>query len=51
MKYCLFLPANIHQMVGKLVEDIGDRKLANFCRVLAITISDLDIYENKSSRK
>lgn len=30
---------------------MDDRQLANFCRVLAVTISDLDIYENKSSRE
>lgn len=33
----------------ELVDVMDDRKLANFCRILAITISDLDIYENKSS--
>ncbi|KAK2149750.1 hypothetical protein LSH36_438g02046 [Paralvinella palmiformis] len=33
----------------RLVAAFDDKKLANFCRVLAVTISDLDIYENKSS--
>jgi Trpc4-associated protein len=32
-----------------LISYLDDQKLANFCRVLAVTISDLDIYENKSS--
>ncbi|KAK2190340.1 hypothetical protein NP493_84g05051 [Ridgeia piscesae] len=32
-----------------LIISLDDRKLANFCRILAVTISDLDIYENKSS--
>ena len=30
---------------------MDDQKLSNFCRILALTISDLDIYENKSSCK
>ena len=34
-----------------LIISLDDRKLANFCRILAVTISDLDIYENKSSCK
>ena len=33
----------------QLIQSLDDNKLANFCRVLAVTISDLDIYENKSS--
>ncbi|CAH1779910.1 unnamed protein product [Owenia fusiformis] len=36
---------NIRQIIKKL----DNRKLAIFCRVLAVTISNLDIYENKSS--
>ncbi|XP_050399149.1 short transient receptor potential channel 4-associated protein [Patella vulgata] len=28
---------------------LDDTQLANFCRILAVAISDLDIYENKSS--
>ncbi|XP_074645755.1 short transient receptor potential channel 4-associated protein-like [Tubulanus polymorphus] len=32
-----------------LVPFFDDEKLANFCRILAICISDLDLYENKSS--
>lgn len=32
-----------------LISCLSDGELANFCRILAITISDLDIYENKSS--
>lgn len=38
---------NLKELIGCL----DDQKLANFCRVLAVTISDLDIYENKSSCK
>ena len=34
-----------------IMHGLDDEKLANFCRVLSVTISDLDIYENKSSRK
>ncbi|XP_059171134.1 short transient receptor potential channel 4-associated protein-like isoform X2 [Physella acuta] len=32
-----------------LVASLDDSQLANFCRILAVAISDLDIYENKSS--
>ncbi|KAI8746483.1 short transient receptor potential channel 4-associated protein-like isoform X1 [Biomphalaria glabrata] len=32
-----------------LVACLDDSQLANFCRILAVAISDLDIYENKSS--
>ncbi|KAH9509476.1 Short transient receptor putative channel 4-associated protein [Bulinus truncatus] len=32
-----------------LVSCLDDSQLANFCRILAVAISDLDIYENKSS--
>lgn len=35
--------------IRTLVTGLDDKKLSNFCRVLAVTISDLDIYENKSS--
>lgn len=35
--------------IRRLVTCLDDKKLANFCRVLAVTISDLDIYEDKSS--
>ncbi|CAI9716469.1 Hypothetical predicted protein [Octopus vulgaris] len=38
----------IHNLPG-LISCLSDGELANFCRILAITISDLDIYENKSS--
>jgi hypothetical protein len=41
----LFCPDHIRTLVMSLC----NRKLANFCRILAVTISDLDIYENKSS--
>ena len=34
-----------------IMHGLDDEKLANFCRVLSVTISDLDIYENKSSRE
>ncbi|XP_041375962.1 short transient receptor potential channel 4-associated protein-like [Gigantopelta aegis] len=32
-----------------LISCLDDMQLANFCRILAVVISDLDIYENKSS--
>ncbi|XP_046354542.1 short transient receptor potential channel 4-associated protein-like isoform X1 [Haliotis rubra] len=32
-----------------LISCLDDVQLANFCRILAVVISDLDIYENKSS--
>lgn len=32
-----------------LIATLEDHQLANFCRILAVAISDLDIYENKSS--
>lgn len=32
-----------------LLNCFDDTQLANFCRILAVAISDLDIYENKSS--
>ncbi|KAK7115154.1 short transient receptor potential channel 4-associated protein-like isoform X2 [Littorina saxatilis] len=32
-----------------LLSCLTDTQLANFCRILAVAISDLDIYENKSS--
>ncbi|CAL1542010.1 unnamed protein product [Lymnaea stagnalis] len=32
-----------------LLTCLDDSQLANFCRILAVAISDLDIYENKSS--
>jgi len=32
-----------------LISCLSDAQLANFCRILAVAISDLDIYENKSS--
>lgn len=34
-----------------LLTCLDDTQLANFCRILAVAISDLDIYENKSSCK
>lgn len=36
---------NLRTLIGCL----SDSQLANFCRILAVAISDLDIYENKSS--
>ena len=33
----------------RLVSALGDDQLANFCRICAVTISDLDMYESKSS--
>lgn len=36
---------NIRALIGYL----KDEQLANFCRILAVAISDLDIYDNKSS--
>ena len=38
---------NIRALIGYL----KDEQLANFCRILAVAISDLDIYDNKSSCK
>ena len=38
---------NIRALIGCL----KDEQLANFCRILAVAISDLDIYDNKSSCK
>ncbi|XP_033753998.1 short transient receptor potential channel 4-associated protein-like [Pecten maximus] len=38
----------IHNLRG-LISTLEDHQLANFCRILAVAISDLDIYENKSS--
>lgn len=42
-----FFSANI----TALIMTLSDSQLANFCRILAVAISDLDIYENKSSCK
>ena len=50
----LLLPAYlalVSDNIKALVMNLDNKKLANFCRVLAVTISDLDIYENKSSCK
>ncbi|KAL8560898.1 hypothetical protein ACOMHN_059082 [Nucella lapillus] len=38
----------IHNLQA-LICCLEDTQLANFCRILAVAISDLDIYENKSS--
>ncbi|KAL5022171.1 hypothetical protein ScPMuIL_001326 [Solemya velum] len=38
----------IHNIRG-LISCLDDMQLANVCRILAVAISDLDIYENKSS--
>lgn len=35
--------------IRPLIQSLSDQQLANFCRILAVAISDLDIYENKSS--
>ncbi|XP_061163196.1 short transient receptor potential channel 4-associated protein-like isoform X2 [Saccostrea echinata] len=35
--------------IRPLIQSLTDQQLANFCRILAVAISDLDIYENKSS--
>lgn len=35
--------------ITALIMTLSDAQLANFCRILAVAISDLDIYENKSS--
>ena len=37
--------------IQTLIQCLQDEQLANFCRILAVAISDLDIYDNKSSRK
>ena len=47
--YCCFILCLAN--LKNLITCLDDQKLANFCRVLAVTISDLDIYENKSSCK
>lgn len=38
------LTAGLDRLIGKL----DGEYLANFCSILAITISDLDVYENKT---
>ncbi|ELU14681.1 hypothetical protein CAPTEDRAFT_176924 [Capitella teleta] len=43
------LNLNLINNIRALVQNLCNKKLANFCRVLAVTISDLDIYEHKSS--
>ncbi|XP_056008894.1 short transient receptor potential channel 4-associated protein-like [Ostrea edulis] len=35
--------------IRTLIQSLTEQQLANFCRILAVAISDLDIYENKSS--
>ncbi|RUS72825.1 hypothetical protein EGW08_019418 [Elysia chlorotica] len=42
---------DLHQITNlrALIGCLDDSQLANFCRILAVAISDLDIYENKSS--
>ena len=35
--------------LGKVLTSLEGGKLASFCRILAVTVSDLDIFENKSS--
>lgn len=47
MKYFLLFVENVRGLISCL----NDQQLANFCRILAVAISDLDIYENKSSCK
>lgn len=45
---CFF---KISDNLRTLLNCLDDTQLANFCRILAVAISDLDIYENKSSCK
>ncbi|XP_013785167.1 short transient receptor potential channel 4-associated protein-like [Limulus polyphemus] len=52
---CLFLsckkPVNFLHIpnLGKLVESFNDFQLGNFCRILTVTLSDLDFYAQTSS--
>lgn len=44
---CAIIKVGLQQSI----ENFTDTQLANFCRILSVTISDLDVYENKASRK
>jgi len=35
--------------LNKILQTLEDGKLTSFCKLLAVTVSDLDIFENKSS--
>ena len=35
--------------LNRVLADLQEAKLASFCKILAVTVSDLDIFENKSS--
>lgn len=40
---------SIPNLVEKVLERLEGERLARFCRILAVTVSDLDMYENKTS--
>lgn len=43
--YAVYVSDNIQT----LIQGLRDDQLANFCRILSVAISDLDIYDDKSS--
>ncbi|XP_052817711.1 short transient receptor potential channel 4-associated protein-like isoform X2 [Mya arenaria] len=45
----ILLDLNKINNIQTLIQCLRDEQLANFCRILAVAISDLDIYDNKSS--
>ncbi|XP_053402088.1 short transient receptor potential channel 4-associated protein-like isoform X2 [Mercenaria mercenaria] len=45
----ILLDLNKINNIQTLIQCLKDDQLANFCRILAVAISDLDIYDNKSS--
>ncbi|XP_052230247.1 short transient receptor potential channel 4-associated protein-like [Dreissena polymorpha] len=45
----ILLDLNKIKNIQTLIQCLQDEQLANFCRILAVAISDLDIYDNKSS--
>ncbi|KAL4234774.1 Short transient receptor putative channel 4-associated protein [Mactra antiquata] len=45
----ILLDLNKINNIQALIQCLKDEQLANFCRILAVAISDLDIYDNKSS--
>jgi Trpc4-associated protein len=45
----ILLDLNKINNIAALIQCLKDEQLANFCRILAVAISDLDIYDNKSS--
>ncbi|KAK3605673.1 hypothetical protein CHS0354_013470 [Potamilus streckersoni] len=51
MLQCKKIVLDLHSIsnIKSLILCLNDDQLGNFCRILAVAISDLDIYENKSS--